>query len=178
MSSVSSGTQAAVVHTATGPPTSSARPNQSSTGWFVRLVRGFKVSSWKQVPFPLLLLALWALLRWSGVALPASGILGLVLIILSSFIIVLEFLKSGDIATPSFRRDLAFANLALIAATASMSLLWYRGTFYLTDLFIAFMVLVDSQVNTTNSFKMALRNLMAGVSHGHHGSEGSNPPDA
>jgi hypothetical protein len=115
----------------------------------------------------LFLVALWGILRMTGVALPISGVFAVVLMVLSLIVLTLEFYKSGDIGTRSFRIELALALLAVIVTTALITHLWWANeSRYLIDVVIFFVVLTDAFLGTYNSYRTALRNVQAGFAHG------------
>ena len=169
MSTLGSGSEfGATPQAATGPPVGTETQTVGALGKSLvrRFFEAFQVSSWKRVPFPLILLAFWNLLRWTGVGLSIGSVVGIVLMALSFLVIMLEFWKSGDIALPSFIRDQTFAVIATLCVGVTVTLVWEHRVFYIADLFVIAAVLTDALISSVNSYRTALRNIQAGISQG------------
>lgn len=121
-------------------------------------------------PSALIVVLLWAILRWAGVKFTLNSVtssLGLIfslgLISASMIALIVEFLKSSKTGPREFAIDLALAILAiLIVSHVSAVFWWIHKTFYLVDLFIIALVSADGIVSVRNSFKVALRSFAAG----------------
>ena len=92
-----------------------------------------------------------------------TGTAAIVLVVFSVPIIVIEFLKSGDISVKSFGLDLFAAILETVLATMTLTLIWKSEglNFVLTDLLIGFVAIADIWVSTLNTYKTGLRNIQA-----------------
>lgn len=87
-----------------------------------------------------------------------------IVVITSSFIVlVLEFIKSGDIQFKRFIWDLTQSLLVLIFATWFYGYLFFcQQHLYFVD-YVAYLVLIfDSWLSPINAFRTALRNLQIG----------------
>ena len=124
----------------------------------------------RKLPSVLILIVIWAALRFAGVdvALPSIG--GLALLGLSVGSLIFEFYKSGDIGLAGFKRDLAFSLTATIAGSVILTVLALRTEFALGNLLIdglvAIVILCDAWLGPVNSFRSALRNFSGAVQQG------------
>lgn len=115
-----------------------------------------------------IMVLLWTLLRVSGLELGILTPGGLTILVLTMGALIFEFVMSRDIGAVSFSRDVLFAGINLLIASALVtSLCWWDGkTVTVTDALLTLCVLADFWVGTTNSYATALRNLSGNIHQG------------
>jgi prolipoprotein diacylglyceryltransferase len=111
--------------------------------------------------FPWTVLIIIYMVAVHAIGISMEGAAGLIFLSLCVIVLMIEFIKSGDIKVLGFLLDIIFSVLALVAATALLTYLYFCGevnpTFY--D-WIGFVVLLgDAIVSPFNSFRTGLRNL-------------------
>lgn len=117
----------------------------------------------KKVPTVLVLVAIWALVRFLGLATPMASVWAWILLIACFAAIVYEFYKSSDITVRSFAVDLGFAVLAMAMVSISLTLLWQYRSWFLIDVIVFATAFIDGYVSPMNSFRCAQRNLQGGI---------------
>lgn len=150
------------------PIGSSAKPAESQPGRLSQLFRAIAATRWRRIPWPIVVVVLWGMLRWNNFAPSVASPFGLTIIFCSFLILIFEFWKSGDISPKSFLLDQTLS-VAATTITASLAVLiyWERQTFYAVDIIVFAVVLSDAIMSPFNSFRTALRNIQAGVNPGH-----------
>jgi hypothetical protein len=119
----------------------------------------------KNIPSALILVIIWTITRLMEMDFSIAHPLGIILMILCFAVLIFEFTKSGDITLKSFGLDLAFAILATVFNTATLTILIQRHGFcnlFITDYILAGVILCDTWLSPYNSFRIALRNFMVG----------------
>ncbi len=101
----------------------------------------------------------------AGVAL--EGIAGYIFIGVAVFVLLVEFVKSGDIGVAPFLLDTTFSVLALIVSTALLCYMRFglgeSPTFFH---WLGYVIIVgDAILSPANAFRTALRNFGGDVSH-------------
>lgn len=118
-------------------------------------------------PWAFSLILFWAVLRISGIGF-AGPTFGLIWAFVCLAVFILEFVKSGDIELWEFTLDLAFAILEVLVLGIAMTIIVLKAKgFHSGDFFVGITILAEAFVGLFNSFRMALRNWMAGGG-GHH----------
>jgi hypothetical protein len=119
----------------------------------------------KNIPSTLILVIIWMITRLIQLDFSIAHPLGIILTILCFAVLIIEFTKSGDITLKSFGLDLAFAILATVVNTATITMLIERhglSGLYVTDYILSGVILCDTWLSPYNSFRIALRNFMVG----------------
>ena len=114
-------------------------------------------------PWSAVLLALVTGFHFSRIDLQLGSIPSIVVIAGSFIVLVLEFIKSGDIQLKRFIWDLTQSIVILILATWFYGYLFFcKEPVFFVD-YIAYLVLIfDSWLSPINAFRTALRNLQIG----------------
>ena len=87
----------------------------------------------------------------------------IIVIIVSFLVLVLEFIKSGDIQFKRFIWDLTQSIVLLILATGFYSYLFFcKQHLFFVDYIAYFVIVFDSWLSPINAFRTALRNLQIG----------------
>ena len=123
-----------------------------------------RISLFRKLPWSVLLIAYMVVVHLANVSM--AGPAGYVFIGLCMLVLVVEFVKSGDISAAVFFVDLVGAIVSLILATVLLCYLWFKlermPTFFH---WIGFAVILgDALVSPMNAFRTALRNLGLGAS--------------
>lgn len=115
----------------------------------------------------LIMVILWAILRLSGVDVPYDSVWAWVLFIPMLISLFVEFRRSMDIMAYMFARDLLLAIVSVVVTTVTITVIVMGPVgFRLVDALVALVVFIDAWVSTTNSFRMALRNLSGNINQG------------
>lgn len=115
----------------------------------------------------LIMVMLWAILRLSGVDMPYSSVWVWILFIPMLVSLFVEFQRSMDIMAYMFARDLLLAILSVVMTTITITYIVVGSMdVRLIDMLVALVVFIDAWMSTTNSFRMALRNLSGNINHG------------
>lgn len=127
----------------------------------------FKLS---RMPWALLLVVVWALLRFSGMSLAPTGVPGLVAVVACVVVLVSEFYKSGNVSLGSFGWDMAFSVLNVVLCSVTLTLLVQGGHgLDFADLLVGAVILCDAWFSPFNAFRIALRSWTASVNEKHEG---------
>jgi hypothetical protein len=121
--------------------------------------------NWRRFPFTLILLILWAGLRMSGIKMSAGDVSGIVFILASISVLIIEFCKSADIGMKTFKIEQAVSVFVTVVATIALTRLVSFGDIHIGDIFLAIVVVCDAWVSPVTSFGMALRNIQGNVGH-------------
>ncbi|MEK7650212.1 MAG: hypothetical protein AAB367_04640 [Patescibacteria group bacterium] len=115
----------------------------------------------KRIPWALLLVLGWIMVRHSGVDLSVEGVAIWPFVGVSFVTLMAEFYRSGDIMILSYKLDQTFAVVATLVLGYGLSLAVQDP--HVLDLLVAAVVLADAIISPVNSFRTALRNMQAGV---------------
>jgi uncharacterized membrane protein len=121
------------------------------------------VKKWRRIPFVLILLALWAILRMSGETMSAGSTWGVIFIITGFVVLIVEFLKSSDIGMTTFKIEMAVTVFTTVLASIALTRLVASDDIHIGDVVLAVVVIVDAWLSPVNSFGMALRNIQGNV---------------
>ena len=115
------------------------------------------------IPWPALLFMMVLAFHFTQTDLLLGSVPSIVVISGSFIVLILEFIKSGDIQFKRFIWDLTQSLLILIFATCFYSYLYFcKQHLYFVD-YVAYLVLIfDSWLSPINAFRTALRNLQIG----------------
>ena len=118
----------------------------------------------KSLPLVIILLVIWAILRFSQFEL--SNQISLIVASFSAIaVLAFEFYKSGDITLKNFGSDMFFAIVAIAIFCVVETTLILKGYhFDFSDVLMGIVVFVDGWFSPFNSFRTALRNFQVGES--------------
>ena len=118
-----------------------------------------QISIISKIPWTFTLIIYLLATHFSGISL--EGLAGFIFIGLGVVVLIVEFVKSGDISTTVFLIDITSAVIALIAATALLSYLIFgldqTPSFY--HWFGYVIIVGDALFSPFNAFRTALRNF-------------------
>ena len=115
----------------------------------------------KLIPWVLILLVVWSIIRFAKVDL--NQVISLGLFLLALVIMVFEFFKSGDINLKAFGIDQLYSIIAIaFFCTIETILILKNYPFQIVDILFGILVLADGWVSPVNSFRTALRNFEVG----------------
>ena len=119
--------------------------------------------SLKKVPTVLVLVVIWALVRFLGLATPMASVWAWILLIACFAAIVYEFYKSSDITVRSFAIDQAFSVGTVAVVFTCATLIWRGHSLYMIDVLVIATALIDAYLSPLNSFCCAQRNFQGGI---------------
>lgn len=115
------------------------------------------------IPWTALLLLLVLGFHQFQINLSTGSAPSIAVIIVSFLVLVLEFIKSGDIQFKRFIWDLSLSILILVIATWFYGYLFFcKQHLFFVDYVAYFVILFDSWLSPINAFRTALRNLQIG----------------
>ena len=115
------------------------------------------------LPWTALLFLLVSAFHYFHLDLSTGSIPSLVVIVTGFIVLVLEFIKSGDIQFTRFIWDLTLSILILILATWFYSYLYFcKQPLVFVDYVAYFVIIFDTWLSPINAFRTALRNLQIG----------------
>jgi hypothetical protein len=117
-----------------------------------------------RIPHALILVAFWAVIKNANVSTTLSSLLGVVILLFAFAVMVMEFVKSGDITLRAFAWDMVFAVITVIVATSAMThvVLDPMASVSEVDATICAVAVLDAILSPFNSFRIAQRNFAVG----------------
>jgi hypothetical protein len=122
----------------------------------------------KWIPFALILIVIWSILRvndlvnFSGTA----GVIITIVALLCFVVMIVEFFKSGAISIGSFSWDVITAYFATLIGGVSLGLIYARGgfdAFCIPDVFVFLLFSIDGTLSLINTLKVARRDMSIGA---------------
>jgi len=111
------------------------------------------------IPWTFVLIVYLLVTYHQGIAL--EGVVGYAFVALGTFVLFVEFFKSGHVSAAAFIADQIFALVALVAATVLLSYLYFvLGE--IPNFFYGFgyaVILGDAVLSPFNAYRMALRDF-------------------
>jgi hypothetical protein len=120
------------------------------------------ISLFGKIPWTLLLILYLVAIHLSGIAM--DGVAGYIFIGLGLFVLIAEFIKSGDVSATLFLLDSVMAVLSVVVSTALLVWLYLQADQSITFFhwFGYAIILGDAIISPFNAFRTALRNFGVG----------------
>jgi hypothetical protein len=121
------------------------------------------MKNWQRIPYVLIMLIGWAIMRYLEVDMSAGSVASTVLVIVSFLVLIAEFYKSADVGLRTFKIELAVTVFTTIVATILITRLVSFEDIHLGDVVLGIVVLCDAWISPVTSFAMALRNIQGNI---------------
>jgi hypothetical protein len=122
------------------------------------------MTNWKRIPSVLVVCALWAIAKFSGLDTGIASVAGVAVVLFAFVALAAEFFKSGDIGLGAFGLDTAFSVAQVAVCSANVTMLLARGySLTIPDILLCVVVVCDAWFSPFNSFRTALRNWASPV---------------
>ena len=115
------------------------------------------------IPWNFLLIVLVIAMRYLKIDMTLGSIPSICVLIGAILVMVLEFIRSGDILFKNFIIDTSLSNLALIGSSWYVAYLVFKGIpLHFVEYLAYAIIILDAWLSPINGFRTALRNFQIG----------------